>query len=607
MIASLQTWWSDMFKHRLIALVMGVIVLVPLVTTPLSGAVPMAHNVGPLIVQIGSIIMLAALLWSNKSNLSKESVVSFVRSGINLPVILFVTFGLVSWSWAGNKTYSAQETMRILSGVILYLVVAYQFRRSEYLARLVDSLLFLSIGVSLYGFALYSQATHIDAVGPFGDHQLFGSFLMILLPIIATVAVTERNKNRQLIAQCGSVLLAANLLIAHSRSAWIGSAVGLVCLAVLALVNMRKDAVRNVVARKHETVIPVLLMVFAVGLFMAISPQSGSVVSRFATLQNAKTDQAVVYRQSMLQGAIEMVKNRPLTGYGIGQFPIEQRAFTHKGNPLQFGNIHPGLSHQAHNFYAQTAAELGIPGLTLLVSILLVFLISGTRRMLELEAGLRRNLLMGSLAAVAAFAVDAYASPAWQMGQVSLFLWLTMGIGVACGLPKAKARRVDSRPSAALKKPSAQTGPVWGKPVAALSALLLLGFITSVNASPVAGYDIPVEARLTAVPNPVPHGDNTLLILEVRFGDGNGNFTPFIDVSENGPIVNGQPDWTASYAILSDTTGRGQLASFQGPIHYSTTRVFTAPDPGSATVRGTYQETAGQKFSISAQTVITVQ
>jgi hypothetical protein len=352
---------------------------------------------------------------------------------------------------------------------------------------------------------------------------------------------------------------------------------------------------------------PVLMMVFAVGLFMVISPQSGSVIQRFATLQSAKTDQAVIYRQSMLQGAIDMVKKRPFTGYGIGQFPIEQRAFTHKGNPLQFANIHPGLSHQAHNLYAQTAAELGLPGLALLLSIVLVFLIGGTKRMFELEPGVRRNLLMGTIASVAAFAVDAYASPAWQMGQVSLFLWLAMGIGVACELPKAKARRSESRLVSAVNNPTVRTRPVWGRPVAALSALLLLGFLTSVNASPVAGYDIPVEARLTAVPNPVPHGDNTLLILEVRFGDGNGNFTPFIDVSENGPLVNNQPDWTTSYAILNDTTGRGQLANFQGAIHYSTKRVFTSPDPGTATVRGTYQETAGQQFTISAQTVIIVQ
>jgi hypothetical protein len=148
---------------------------------------------------------------------------------------------------------------------------------------------------------------------------------------------------------------------------------------------------------------------------------------------------------------MDMVRRRPWTGYGIGQFPIAQRAFTHKGNPLQFGNIHPGLSHQAHNLYAQTAAELGIPGLALLISIVLVFVTGGVKRMLALEPGIRRNLLMG------------------------------------------------------------------------------------------------------------------------------------------------------------DTTGRGQPTSFQGAIHYSTKRVFTTPDPGAATVRGTYQETAGQQFSISAQTVITIQ
>jgi hypothetical protein len=55
-----------------------------------------------------------------------------------------------------------------------------------------------------------------------------------------------------------------------------------------------------------------------------------------------------------------------------------------------------------------------------------------------MDAGIRRSLLIGSIAATVAFMVDAASSPAWQFGQVSMFLWLAMGIGVACMRPRPK-------------------------------------------------------------------------------------------------------------------------------------------------------------------------
>lgn len=602
MLTRATVWWSDVVKHRMIALVMAVIVLVPLVTTPISGAV---HNLDALAVQILSIVVLAVLLGSDRLSVNKEGVKAFIRAGVNLPVLLFIGFGVISWCWASNRVYSAQETMRIISGIILYFAVAYQFRRSEHLSKLVDALLFLSIAVSLYGFAQFAHTATKEAMGPFGDHQLYGSFLMILLPLIGTVAVTEQNKNRQLVAQCGTVMVAANLLIAHSRSAWIGAAVGLACLSMLAVASMWKNRAQNLAARKHEFIVPVLLIVASVGFFMLISPQGAGIVDRMNTLQSIQSEKGWIYRESMLEGAVAMFRAHPLGGVGIGQFPVEQHSYTHMGAPLGSLNVHPALSEQAHNYYAQTAAELGVPGILLFLSILIVFFVTGTRQMLGMEAGIRRNLLMGSLAAVASFAVDAYASPAWQLGQVSMFFWLAMGIGVACQLPKQRAARSESRARVDLPAKAVALRPMWARPVAVATVLLLAGLLTSVNASPVPGYSKPRLARLTANPNPMRVGTNSLLKLEVQFEDAGGNVTSYIDVSENGPLVGGNPDWTTTYAVTGTVPAGLQtgLSNRQGPVFYSTNRVFTCPAPGTASLIGTY--TSGvETISATADVVI---
>jgi hypothetical protein len=43
----------------------------------------------------------------------------------------------------------------------------------------------------------------------------------------------------------------------------------------------------------------------------------------------------------------------------------------------------------------------------------------------------RQRLLMGGLAALAGQAVDAFANPAWQFGEITIYLWVILGLVVS--------------------------------------------------------------------------------------------------------------------------------------------------------------------------------
>lgn len=563
MRARTSTWWEEAVQNRLIALVLAIIVLVPLVTTPLGGAY---RNVDALAVEGFTILLLCALLWRVKWNINHETVKTFFRTGANLPILLFVGLGLVSWIWSANRTFSAQETMRLASGVILYLVVAYQFRRSEYLSKLVDALLFVSIAVSLYGFVQYSQAAHNFAVGPFGDHQLYGSFLMILLPIVATIAITEQQSNRQLFAQCATVLLAANLLISHSRTAWIGAAVGLTCLLLLGLLGARRNLTQNFAQRKHQFIMPILLIVFAVGFFLLLSPQTSSILERATSISNFKSDKAVVYREGAWAGALKMIKVHPLTGAGIGQYPYLQSEYTGLGTALSHMRVgpRPSLSEAAHNFYLQTTAELGVPGLLLFLGILITFFVNGIMRFKDMEPGVRRHLLMGSMASVAAFAVDAFGSPSWQVGQVSLFFWLAMGIGVACQLPKAKGR-------AERERTLPNVAPIWSRSGAILAGLMFAALLPTVVASAGPGYNTVVSVDIEPKNASIVGGQTQQYTLFVTFQDPGGNQTT-VDVSTD-----------ANTTFSKDPNSAGDLVGPNNRIYQSRFR-----EMDTAFITGTY-------------------
>jgi O-antigen ligase len=440
------SWWAQALQNRLIALVLAMVVIVPLVAAPadtrLAGAAALAF-------EGFAILLMATLLWRTRWNLSRESVTTFLRTGANLPVLLFFALAVLSCALSPNKAFGVQEVLKMGSGVLLYFVVAYQFRQSKHLSMLVDTLLFLAISVSLLGLGQYTADPAARATILFGNQQPLGSLLMILLPMVAVIAINEKGTRRQYVAQFATVLTAGCLLLAQTRSAWMGAAAGLLTLGVLAMLSaMRKSSPsmhnRNLAAQKHKMVLPVMLVVVSVGFFGLMATQNSGIVERASTLSDPASSASVQERVAHnWAGALQMVKDRPLTGWGVGQFPVYQLRYTHRGEVVTDGQYRGSLAEQAHNFYLQTAAELGLPGLLLILGVLGSFLLAGLHRVDKMDTGIRHTLLMGSMAAIVAFAVDAVGSPSWQYGQVSMFLWLMLGVGVSCIRPKVKAEEVE--------------------------------------------------------------------------------------------------------------------------------------------------------------------
>ena len=70
-----------------------------------------------------------------------------------------------------------------------------------------------------------------------------------------------------------------------------------------------------------------------------------------------------------------MFKGKPLTGWGIGSFPLFAPYLAQPATPILEGGM-PSLSQMAHNQYLQLLAETGLIGLVLYLSATLVALFS---------------------------------------------------------------------------------------------------------------------------------------------------------------------------------------------------------------------------------------
>ena len=440
--ASSPSWWAQATQNRIIAIVLAMILAVPLIGAPLDLN---WSGVAALTLQGFALILATMLLWRAKWDLRPDSLKRFLGTSSNLPILLFAGLLVLSCAFSAHKGYSIQELLRTGSGILLYFVVAYHFRQSKHLSLLCDTLLGVAGAVALGGLAHYQLFAEERADALFGNAQPLASFLMILLPVVGALALRDKSAARRMVATVVAILMIGALMLTQGRSAAIGAIAGLTVVGWLltrpAAGQNKKKMVAPIGARKHLLVWPAILTVILVGFLGAVKLQNNSLGNRalvgVALGKDGSWQQRV---QSYWTGATHMIEARPLTGWGAGLYPIYQHKFTGQGAVIaaEGAGTRVSLAEQAHNFYLQTAVELGVPGLLLVLAILGMFLYRGTARMQQMEAGVRRTLLMGCLGATVAFAFDAMASPSWQYGQVSMFLWLILGMGTACLRPRVR-------------------------------------------------------------------------------------------------------------------------------------------------------------------------
>jgi len=462
-------------QDRLVAIVTAMVLVIALFAAPASIKSP---GVAPMTLESFAVLILGAMVCVTKWNIRRDSVKATFQTGTSIAAITLAGIALLSCLFSHNHSVSFQGAMQICIGVLLYLVVNFQFRHSQQINRLSDVFTLAALLGALYGCADYGYhefGSHLDiqATGMFGDHQLFGSFLMILLPFVAISAMTERVTNRQLAAQTATVLTVIAMLLAHSRSAWIGSASGLVVVGLLAWFIPGVSRSKKV-DDKRKMLVPALLLTAGVVFFMLVSPLSTSlsVVNRATSLTSVANIDAWQDRQQIWHGALRMIADHPVLGLGPSMYAYSHHAYTHLGMPIGSMHLRPSLSDQTHNLYLQTAAEIGVPGLLALVATVVTFWIAGIRRLRSLDRGLRRNMLLGAIGATVAFAVDAFASPSWQFGQVMIFFWLALGIGMSC---IREAPKLDVP-----RKAVSFTYPAWFKRSATATGLLGLAALAPV-------------------------------------------------------------------------------------------------------------------------------
>jgi O-antigen ligase len=354
--------------------------------------------------------------------------------------------------------YAMTDLLRVLDGIMAYTLCAFCLRGPRQTGMVVTGLIAMGVCLSLYDISLSGQRGGMtDNISlhesGFGTHENAGSLLVLLLPLALAFGLsTAIEEKRRLAAAAAALVLGVAELVARTRSAWIAGFGALTVLAILAIRfpnnemspgssgNRRRPTNDNPFQRLLAS--PAALIAVTMFLFLIIAGAAPHVLNRFVSIHSALNDESFTSRLEMWSGAARMTAERPLTGWGLGVFPVIQGRWTHSGMSQDEALLgHVGHENLAHDYYVQWAADTGAIGLFLYVAAVVAVLVTACFALRRTTAPPQRALLCGGIATIVGGMIDGVASPAYQFHGVSTIFWCLMGLTISAVRPLDDANR----------------------------------------------------------------------------------------------------------------------------------------------------------------------
>lgn len=353
------------------------------------------------------------------------------RTRLHLAALAFLLVSTVSALQADNTylaLYGEQDSYLgltfLLDMLILYTAVAIAFTQGTdwaVLAGAIGLAALIAIGYAAVQYlgldpVPWSNSPRTRPFGTFGNPDHFGQFLSLAFGLtvgICVGAVGRWSALLRVVAALFAVVIVATVSVVATR----GTLVGLLAVAFsLPLLHLRLHGSNlralAAIAVLESAVIAVLL------LSLAASPLGDRVA---ATLRGAE----IHSRLATYGSAIQAFVDRPLFGYGLGNFSV---AYPKYRSPMSAIVARPDIEEtSAHNWILQAAATTGTAG----VLGLLLLIAAGTSS--TWGTVIPRAPPVGAALLLAWIAYWAHGLVGVGTIGVDWFPWLVLGAGAALG------------------------------------------------------------------------------------------------------------------------------------------------------------------------------
>ncbi len=275
------------------------------------------------------------------------------------------------------------ELLKLLTYIAIFFLVINNVYKREQIKRII--ILMVALGFALSVLAIIQKFSSTDKIywfqkltkgcipfGPYVNRNHFAGYVNMIIPLAFGLFALKISKfhasaSRKFSSLFSSlyflyilVIMIAALFLSLSRGGMLSFASTMILMLGLYLIRQK--------SRLRFIIIPLTVFLFA--FIFLVSLDITPIMQRLSTLFYQETDLSSEDRIAVLQDSLQIVKDYPVFGTGLGAFQYIYPKY--RASSQNFGAYYD----YAHNDYLQLLLETGILGFLLIAAGLLAFILT---------------------------------------------------------------------------------------------------------------------------------------------------------------------------------------------------------------------------------------
>ena len=365
-------WWSLLAMIFVVPIAMGNFTWLPGVKLPIT--YDQFDIVKVFFQRVLGLIALGAWSWDLlvRGGKVRRTPVDWLILAFLVWVALTTVFSIHIPTSIFGKYRRFEGLLSFINYAVIYFLVLQFADRPSRVKSLAMSLFWSSFVVAGYGVL---QAVGLDPIkwgalpfeqfrpfSTYGNPDLLGGFLMFSLPVALGLALTEKKLWMRVVYWVGFAMNAYVWVVAFTRGAWIGGAVGLVILAFIAWRNTAKLTVVDYSFAGLTGAIGAAAIIKS----LANPNEVMNFGKRFASILQFEAGSGKT-RTEIWHAAIDAIKARPVFGFGADTFRLVFPKYKPFGYVKDAGYL--SVADNVHDYPLQLAAGIGILGMLLMYGV----------------------------------------------------------------------------------------------------------------------------------------------------------------------------------------------------------------------------------------------
>lgn len=337
-------------------------------------------------------------------------------------VLLFWVSVSASIPLAASKAEALKAFVKISSFVMAFFVIRSVELSVSLMGLLLKTLTFICVFTSSYGLFQYATGGGVQSFencinlhvtqavldqtvtrwySTFRYSLEFATFAALTGSIIVARLIVEKKRAIWVAALAGVV---GGVLVSYSRAALLA-----LIFSVLVQLKISRTSLRTYV------VVGALVGVVAIAAVCFVD----TAIDRFASISDIDS---VSYAGRLAKWGVgvELIRDHPFTGVGIGNVSIVMPLSYETGSATDIPNL--------ENLFLTYAAQIGLPGACLLLTILIIGIIKARRAYWRSASPTQRSLALGIVGSLVVVLVNGLTDPVLVGGQNSVLVFLMLGL-----------------------------------------------------------------------------------------------------------------------------------------------------------------------------------